>query len=282
MPRPRRKPHYFHESLLPDVAPSQWSETSSTVAPSSRGEKRKKSSEIEVTRILGGPSCRQSSSLFKELAELTVRCLPLSLEHVQFVLEEPTTATFVMRKNRREVIGGMGLRRADSDLFQISFIAVDDNYRDRGLGTKLLLRAIAHARQYRVDAVAVYADRAAVDFFSARGFSPPQLAKRHLDALDEYTQSTLLVANVITRPTDILTTTSSKRTKKQRNGSSSETRLAESRAPPRQDDRSLLPPIEDDPFSRHEEMMVGIQQPQEEEEEEEDPSGVGIAEYVSK
>lgn len=136
--------------------------------------------------------------MLEALTNLTLTALPtLDQKHVQFLLTEIGTATFVAHTVADRVIGGLSLRRAHSDMFQLSLIVVDECSRHRCLGSRLLKRAMHHARQYRVDYIAAYADHSALSFFLSRGFTDTRTLPAHLyQCLDHYTQSTLVVATL--------------------------------------------------------------------------------------
>mmetsp|Transcript_399 Transcript_399/g.1221 ORF Transcript_399/g.1221 Transcript_399/m.1221 type:complete len:251 (-) Transcript_399:11-763(-) len=221
--RTRKKPRRFHETLLPDVPPSKWTDLGGlprrgeeeeeeeeeplAAKPTKKKAKRhivamERCGNETISRLLGGHASLRSSELLGSVRRLTLRAMPtLEEKHVDFVLAEPGVATFVAHSREAGTVACLSLRRAASSLFQISFVAVDPRWRRRRLGTRLVDRAIRHARQYRVLYVAAYADHAALDFFQARGFTPAHdLSSSLLGTLDHYTDSTLVVKPTAQHP----------------------------------------------------------------------------------
>ncbi|KAJ8598729.1 hypothetical protein CTAYLR_010224 [Chrysophaeum taylorii] len=190
--RCRKKPQRFHEVV--DQEPR----------PSSKPERRKNSivvvekieDEGAISRVLGGLASPRSAALLDAVTALTLEALPLDQEHIDYLLDEAGTATFVAHSADDLVLGGACVRRAHSSLFQLSFLAVDPENRGKRLGARLLKRVLHHARHYRVTRVAAYADHTALDFFEKHGFHAATLPDYLFSSLDQYTLSTLVVANV--------------------------------------------------------------------------------------
>ena len=158
-----------------------------------------KSGEFRLCRVHCGPGIL-SDPLVADLVRLTDGILPcLGKQHIEFILEEPGTVAFFCHDENGTAIAGACMRRACADMFQLTFLCVEDDYRLHKryhFGTLLLRRLLSHARQYRAGKVAVYADNDAVGFFEKHKFQPSNLPDNLVFWLDEYLGAKLMAVDV--------------------------------------------------------------------------------------
>lgn len=95
---------------------------------------------------------------------------PLGLSLFEESLSDEQNDTIITAMNGDELIGCVMLRKADEHTFKLRQMAVEEQYRGRGVGKLLMNEAERYLRTLRVSAIVLHARQHAVGFYESMGY----------------------------------------------------------------------------------------------------------------